>query len=399
MHDSDERRRLLESEIERRLTERFAALRDEFERLRTESDGRWSGFASRFEQKVSGIVPLDLLPSLLASREAPETGNLLIAEARELDSAATQVEILRRLLEFGRRHASRVVLLVLRAESWTVWKAAGYSSGNVAQEAVKQVTFPSAGEGPLARVRDGAPCRLGASNEVSVHLLCADAVDAVVVPMTIGDKVSGALYADAAPGEEKAFDPEAIAFLTYLAGLLIDRLPSRKLRPSPALREIARVTAPELPPSPTAQEEYDTKMLSLWQEAPESAPEEELRPSSARVVPGADSFPPASKGARRLTGPLAPPDEDERHIEARRFAELLVSEIKLYNEHAVREGRAQGNIYKRLKEEIDLSRQVYDQRIPEAVRAGSDFLREELVRILADGRAEALGMEVGSSSD
>jgi len=93
-----------------------------------------------------------------------------------------------------------------------------------------------------------------------------------------------------------------------------------------------------------------------------------------------------------LTGPLAPADGTERHAEARRFAELLVSEIKLYNERAVREGREQGNVYKRLKGEIDLSRQMYEQKFPEAARDGADFLREELVRILADGRAEALGM-------
>ena len=41
----------------------------------------------------------------------------------------------------------------------------------------------------------------------------------------------GAVYADGAPGEEYRFDPEAIALLTYLAGLLIERLPARKLRP------------------------------------------------------------------------------------------------------------------------------------------------------------------------
>ena len=93
-----------------------------------------------------------------------------------------------------------------------------------------------------------------------------------------------------------------------------------------------------------------------------------------------------------MTGPLAPPDGNETHAEARRFAELLVSEIKLYNERAVKEGREQGNVYKRLKGEIDLSRQMYEQKFPEAARAGSDFLREELVRILADGRPEALGM-------
>ncbi len=50
MKDPEERVGLLESEIERRLSERFASLREEFERLRLESGGRWAGFASRFEQ-------------------------------------------------------------------------------------------------------------------------------------------------------------------------------------------------------------------------------------------------------------------------------------------------------------------------------------------------------------
>jgi hypothetical protein len=69
-----------------------------------------------------------------------------------------------------------------------------------------------------------------------------------------------------------------------------------------------------------------------------------------------------------------------------------VSEIKLYNEHAVEEGRAEGNLYKRLKQEIDLTKQIYEQRIPASVREGNDFLREEMVRILAGGRPEALGI-------
>jgi hypothetical protein len=83
---------------------------------------------------------------------------------------------------------------------------------------------------------------------------------------------------------------------------------------------------------------------------------------------------------------------DERHEEARRFARLLVSEIKLYNERAVLEGREGGNLYARLKEDIDRSRQMYNDRIPEDVRNSSNFFYEELVRILAEGRAEALGL-------
>ena len=51
----------LEAEIERRLLERFAALRDEFDRLRLEADRRWVGFLERFEQDFAGIVPAEML--------------------------------------------------------------------------------------------------------------------------------------------------------------------------------------------------------------------------------------------------------------------------------------------------------------------------------------------------
>src|ERR1700693_629625 len=172
MHDRDEERRLLESEIERRLAELFAELAAEFGRLRLESDGRWAGFTSRFEQRIAGIVPEELLP---AREEPSERGQLSIAAVREFDGAATQVEILHRLLEVCGRQASRAILLVLKDGAWTVWRAPGFAGGAAAQEAVRQVTLPSAAQGPLARVLAGVPCRLGASNEVSGALSCGGA--------------------------------------------------------------------------------------------------------------------------------------------------------------------------------------------------------------------------------
>jgi hypothetical protein len=89
-------------------------------------------------------------------------------------------------------------------------------------------------------------------------------------------------------------------------------------------------------------------------------------------------------------GPAA--DEDARQEEARRFARLLVSEIKLYNEDEVERGRAEKDIGARLKEDIDRSREMYEKRIPADVRQGHDYFRDELVRILADGDADALGV-------
>ena len=85
--------------------------------------------------------------------------------------------------------------------------------------------------------------------------------------------------------------------------------------------------------------------------------------------------------------------EDERkHEEARRFARLLVSEIRLYNEQAVQEGKSNRDIYQRLREDIDRSREMYEQRVPAEVRAASNYFFEELVRILADGDPDALGL-------
>jgi len=86
-------------------------------------------------------------------------------------------------------------------------------------------------------------------------------------------------------------------------------------------------------------------------------------------------------------------NDDERplHNDARRFARLLVSEIKLYNEQKVSEGRNQGDIYERLREDIDRSRQMYDKRVAPPVAARHDYFHHELVNTLAEGDPAKLG--------
>jgi hypothetical protein len=87
--------------------------------------------------------------------------------------------------------------------------------------------------------------------------------------------------------------------------------------------------------------------------------------------------------------------EDERrlHNDARRFARLLVSEIKLYNEQKVRDGRLEGDLYERLREDIDRSRQMYDKRVAPPVAARYDYFHQELVNTLAEGDASKLGSD------
>ena len=85
------------------------------------------------------------------------------------------------------------------------------------------------------------------------------------------------------------------------------------------------------------------------------------------------------------------PEDQKAHEEAKRFARLVVSEIKLYNESKVNEGRRNRDIYERLKEDIERGRQMYAERVNPRVRDATNYFNDELVRILAGGDAGALG--------
>jgi len=399
--DASARLALLETEIERRLSERFNALRDEFDRLRLESDRRWFGFLERFDQDLKGVVPAELLGGGDGPKLVERKGFVASDAARALDEAATQVDVLHKYLDECRRYCSRAALLVSRAGSVGAWKAVGFSAHGGDDEAVRQVVMPVAEGGPLSRVMSGTALRLTASNEISSVLRATRISDAVAIPMVVREKISGALYADVVVGEEGRFDPDALGFMTFLAGLLVDRLASRKLKPAPALRLPEASRKPE-PAGMWMNEEAAVEEPPVAQEAdaaspappPAAAPGVAERQGSGPSMPGADAAPaPAADAARRLAGPLAEQSSaDERREEARRFARLLVSEIKLYNERAVLEGRDGGNLYERLRDDIDRSRQMYEERIPDDVRSSSNFFYDELVRILADGRPEALGL-------
>jgi hypothetical protein len=79
------------------------------------------------------------------------------------------------------------------------------------------------------------------------------------------------------------------------------------------------------------------------------------------------------------------------HRKARRFAKLLVEEIKLYNQPRVVEGRLNRDLYERLKDDIEKSRATYDKRYRESPVASADYFNEELIRILADNDVSLLG--------
>jgi hypothetical protein len=85
------------------------------------------------------------------------------------------------------------------------------------------------------------------------------------------------------------------------------------------------------------------------------------------------------------------PEDQKAHEDAKRFARLVVSEIKLYNEAKVTEGRRQKDLYERLKDDIERGRAMYQERVSPKVKDSTNYFVDELVRILAGGDAGALG--------
>jgi chemotaxis protein histidine kinase CheA len=100
-----------------------------------------------------------------------------------------------------------------------------------------------------------------------------------------------------------------------------------------------------------------------------------------RLMSGADV--PAAEQGRE-------PEQDEAQG-ARRYARLLVSEIKLYNEGQVRMGRERRDLLSRLKPEIDRARRLYDERVAPSIHSRDAYFQQELVQTLADGDQSLLG--------
>ncbi|QQS39847.1 MAG: hypothetical protein IPM63_10715 [Acidobacteriota bacterium] len=147
------------------------------------------------------------------------------------------------------------------------------------------------------------------------------------------------------------------------------------------------------------EEEAEKAEAAFEETAEEEELEEEPTPSPEPAVvtePAAvaDSGPAVRSrfGDRNIDLPIeVPEDERQYHNAARRFARLLVSEIKLYNEQKVKEGCEANDLYDRLKEAIDRSREMYEKRVHGPVAERFDYFNFELVNNLAQGDESKLG--------
>lgn len=155
---------------------------------------------------------------------------------------------------------------------------------------------------------------------------------------------------------------------------------------SKQLPEMSRPPAREFEPSllrsesaARAEEEPATSSLdSLGQKA--EAPGER---EGEMILPESISLEASIFQKEECDIPLVEETDPEAVEKARRFARIIVSDIALYNQEAVSDGLKNGTFYELLKEDVDEGRDLYEKRVPVAIKAKRDYYQEAFDNFIA----------------
>ena len=276
---------------------------------------------------------------------------------RRILHAPTVTDIGAALLEAASSYCGRVALLVHKGDLLSGWRTYGLTrhGGN---EAAAEALARSWAE--IQVQVSGAPAFAQAieSRETVVSLSLADHLSAEIVqlldltaeekvylfPLSLRQIVVGVVYADGRGAAEGVLSP-AIELLCAVAEAALEAISSRT--PVTARGQVS------------------------------DAAEGRLELPVARPAPP----PPVEWSA--LTA-----EEHEQHLRAQRFARVLVADLQLYRAAEIREGKQARNIYGRLQDEIEKSREVYHRKFGPVF---TDYFHLELLRTLADNEEELMG--------
>ncbi len=365
---------------------------------------------ARYDEKVDEQSIAASVAEVLAQQPPPVAApdySGLKASMAAVEKGANLSEVLTHLVGEVAKHVDRAAMFIVKNNAAVGWYARGFDHN----DAVKALTVPLTAD-TVFRLAHGS--RQATRGHVShspataqaLARLGGDPQGVVAVPLILRDKVAAVLYCDTAQDEMPPATADLVEILVSFAGKVIDVLSSapRAAGPAPAAGGTSpglRPAAPAAPARLSAADGTGPGRLSIGTGTirPQPVPAPVLRPPTtppgrmqapvftpAPTLRPAPPPPPSAPPARALA-----PEEQKAHDDAKRFARLVVSEIKLYNEAKVTEGRKTRDIYERLKEDIERGRQMYHDRVSQPVREASDYFHDELVRILAGGDPSALG--------
>jgi hypothetical protein len=443
----------LRREIESYLENRLSAVKQEIATLQSLVNESLSAFLERqSDVQVEGSMLAAITEHLHAAHErgiemaaaessrAKASSDMAIVKAAisEINEQKSQAEILKTLVNRAASFAPRVAFFVIKGTQANGWRGRGFE-GTVGDQAIQQISLDLGSDTVIGSVAkalttwSGGPGSHG-DDHLLLNRLGEDPPPRVVaIPLTVRGRAVAVLYADSAALDSESINLEALETLVSVSGMAVELLSVSRTAtkrsavdeaPAPAEAEPQSAYVPtseyEQTPEPASEPEpafsgaetiqsYEPQpvegsspMDSVAEEATtfaEDAPETSgmlgEEPSAWNEEP-VEATPPAP--ARRRFGqdaelPVEVSDDEERrlHNDARRFARLLISEIKLYNEQKVAEGRTEHDLYDRLREYIDRSREMYDKRVKAEVATRYDYFHGELVNTLAEGDAAKLG--------
>lgn len=336
-------RHQVEAEVDHKLTDGLAAAETRMKVALADSEAR---AAEALKQAVAAARARE--------REGEMAGvTRLLESIRGLDGASSLSEVLDALALASAREAARAAVVVLRGERIHGWKMSGFGARDMQPKSIDLALAESGvigmavGSARAVTTRDSQSAAAGPGFET----LPADRMG-LAVPVIVGGRVVAVIYADGVTldGHERAVPsgwPEVIEVLARHAGRCLEALTSQRAAAPP------RIQTPSGASGTTAHG---------------------AGPAAGTNPPGAMS---------QIT--------DGVIGAARRTARLLVSEIRLFHEPAVHEGRRDGNLMVRLAPQIEKARTAYNEQVPPGVRSESDFFQQELIRTLAGGDATRLG--------
>jgi hypothetical protein len=273
----------------------------------------------------------------------------------ELASFLSPSEIFRALLEGTTAGSPRAAIFLLREGRFKGWSSIGYPSPAAVRQ--RQAIVP-ADSGWLAALaaEDDVRWRTLTAGESAPDFGQGPHDEAVGLPVRVGGKAVAIVIAERTAGEAP-WSPAALSLLCQAARLRLELdLAWRRLKSltgSTSGQPHAHA-APVPASSPAAAEAISPTELTPWGE-----------PAGAK-------------------------DADPRHEEARRYARLVATDIRLYNEEAVVVGRKQRDLAGRLDEQMKRGREAFARRFPDIGADGAVLLQEAYVQVLAGGDSSLL---------
>lgn len=343
--------------------------------------------ASESDQAIAQLAAeINLQAGQLGSQLASQFA-LLRDSVAELDKQRTQAEVLNALVARAANFAPRVALFVVKGGNAIGWSASGLK-GDLEGGSIRGLSISLESDTVLRAALGSQQTFYGSPDQQAANDLLLSRFGPsrpqrlLAVPLKVRGKPAAVLYADSDDRGPEAINVEAIELLVSIAGLVVE-LTSLRSRLSEVTRQAQpRPSGPLQPSGELRQQPHPSGELPR-----QAQPSGELRQQASP-----NFFKPVVEPPQATAKPQQQPSQEEKlHLEARRFARLLVSEIILYNEQKVIEGRKNRDLYQRLKDDIDRSRQAYEKRVAPSVAAKFDYLYDELVNTLAEGDPSKLG--------